>query len=34
MPRKTPTFATVREMGLALPGAEDGTVFGALMPHT
>ena len=29
MPRKTIDFDTVRELGLALPGAEEGTTYGA-----
>ena len=28
MPKKTITFETVQEMGLALPGAEEGTSYG------
>lgn len=29
MPRKTISFDTVREMGLALPDVEEGTVYGS-----
>ena len=29
MPKKTISFDTVRKMGLALPGAEEGTTYGA-----
>jgi hypothetical protein len=29
MPRRTLTFDTVRQLGLALPGVEEGTCFGA-----
>lgn len=29
MPRKTITFDTVRELGLALPGVEEGTAYGS-----
>jgi hypothetical protein len=29
MPRKSITFDTVREMGLALPGVETGTAYGS-----
>jgi hypothetical protein len=29
MPRKTIDFDTVRELGLALPGVEEGTTYGA-----
>ena len=29
MPRKQISFDTVREMGLALPGVEEGTVYGS-----